>query len=210
MAIVPAAGTALPSASGGRAAPPGAESSTSRSRSQPVSLPQAASRVWVPGPRKMPLASGPQPETCQALRASRRHRRVPEILSQTGRPSMRSSFEVQTEGILAPVASGVKRTPGRPISAMPTGMTIGFCVYQLMVVTWRTASIVKRIVLPESFGKRIGTLTTELGSFSVAHRRQRDELVAAGVGRDPDLGGNRVPPVGDDLQVEVVEGDAVG
>ena len=93
---------------------------------------------------------------------------------------------------------------------MPTGMTMGLCVYQLMVVTRLTASIVKRIVLPVSFGKRIGTRTTELAAFLSSTRRQRDELVAAGVGCDPDLGGDRVAPVGDDLEVEVVEGDASG
>ena len=109
----------------------------------------------------MPLASGPHPETVKP-RSFSAAPTVPEILSQTGRPSMRSSLGVQTDGILALVGSGVKWTPGRPISAIPTGMTIGFCVYQFMVFTWRTASIVILIVVPESCGKLIGTLTTEL------------------------------------------------
>jgi len=90
--IVPGAGGTMPSASGARAAPPGAESSTSRSSSNRWSCPHVASSVWVPVPSVMPLASGPHPDTFQALSLELLGRTdCAEILIQTGSPtSMRN------------------------------------------------------------------------------------------------------------------------
>ena len=112
----------------------------------------------------MPFASGPHPDTVRPCSFSAAPT-VPETLSQTGRPSMRSSLGVHTDGSSTLTGSGTNRTPGRPISAIPTGRTIGAFVYQLMVFTWRTASIVNLNVVPEILGKPTGTLTTASAAF---------------------------------------------
>ena len=124
-------------------------------------LPQVASSVWVPAASAMPFASGPQPDDGQALEllGATDRARDPEPDRAAVDPQQVRAADRGDLG--ARGGSGVKCTPGSPISAIPTGIVIGCSEYQLMVLTWRTASTVNLIVLPESCRKRSGTLTTE-------------------------------------------------
>ena len=105
----------------------------------------------------------------------------------------------------APGSAAARRTPAMPTSASATGITIGCCSWNSMVVTGRTPVTVTRTRVT---GERRRTSPARSAvAFSlglVVDRGQIDGArLAAGV--DAHLGRHGVPAVGHDLQVEVVE-----
>src|ERR1700683_1440448 len=106
----------------GIAAPPGAESRASWSISNPVVWPALDRRVWMPGPRVSPPASGPHKETVSGWRANAALVE-PVTDTHTGAPSTVIRSSRHEDGMVA--GTGGARSPGIPTSAMPRGMPIG-------------------------------------------------------------------------------------
>ena len=115
-------GARTPGPARGMAPPPAAESMANWSMSKPVVDPATLSRVWVPGPRASPPASGPHRETESAWR-SRAAAVDPDTCVHTGRPSTASRSSRHDEGMVA--GTGAATSPGIPTSAMPMGMAMG-------------------------------------------------------------------------------------
>ena len=84
--------------------------------------PGTVSTTWGPALRVMPLASGPQGTSCTSppFRACWVE---PTTETLIGWPSIVSRLDTQVPGSVAGV--GFARTPGMPISAMPSGSSSG-------------------------------------------------------------------------------------
>ena len=97
----------------GMAPPPGAESNTSWSTSKAATWPRADRRVWSPGPRVSPPASGPQRETVSGLR-SRASAVEPVTWTHSGAPSTVSRSSRHEVGMSAGTGAAVTRRGSRP------------------------------------------------------------------------------------------------
>ena len=110
-----------PDARAGRAAPPGAESSTrlSTSTSTPGGNPGWVCTTWGPGPRVIPGAAEPHPLTWSVPRAAA-DAVVPVMRRGTARPSMVSRSLRHGAGSW-PGPGPARGMPGTSISATPMG-----------------------------------------------------------------------------------------
>ena len=92
-----------------------------------------------------------------------------------------------------------------PVSAIATGKVRSSWVRGSGVVTGRTASTMMRTVRPVTGGNDTGARADRALGSAVRDRGHVDRGARRPVHLEPEASWHRVPPVGDELQVEVVE-----